>query len=342
MGFHVDLAHPLLGVIPRASLWGKSLCFCQWPDEEFHSGYEPCRVLGEVLGGIGNVSGLREDDMPLLRELLDLTDAGGDRFLGRTQPRPKQRLFGGLLLAQSIAAAGRTVDGDRPVHSMHALFVRGTDPEHPVEYGVERIRDGGSTSSRRVIARQEGAEVFSAMVSFQRGREGLRHQAECPAATPPEDLVPLHERFADSEVPVPEWWRLPRAIELRHVDQPPYPPPVRAQEDSRHLVWMRAPEKLPDEPLLHACALAYASDMTLLEPVFLLHGVDRHASGVQLASLDHAMWFHDDLRADEWLLYDQACPVAAGGRVLGRGAVFDRSGRQVASVSQEGLLRVGR
>jgi acyl-CoA thioesterase II len=282
-----------------------------------------------------------QDDtaIPSLRDLLDLAEQGADRFLGRTQPRPRSRLFGGLLLAQSIAAAGRTVPDDRPVHSMHALFVRAADPKEFVEYTVERVRDGGATSTRRVIARQNDIEVFCAMVSFQRFRDGLRHQAEFPPATPPEDLLPLHERFADSDVPVPEWWRRPRAIDLRHVDEPPYPPPVREPENDRHLVWMRAPEKLPDDPLLHACALAYASDMTLLEPVFLLHGVDRHATGVSLASLDHAMWFHEDLRADEWLLYDQETPAAAGGRVLGYGKVFARSGRQVATVTQEGLVR---
>ncbi|MFI0465857.1 acyl-CoA thioesterase [Saccharopolyspora sp. 5N102] len=281
-------------------------------------------------------------DVPRLQDLLDLAEPDADRFLGRTQPMPKLRLFGGLLLAQSIAAAGRTVADDRPVHSMHALFVRPADPTDLVEYTVDRIRDGGATSARRVIARQGGVEVFTALVSFQRGRDGVRHQAEFPRATDPEELLPLHERFADSDVPVPDWWRKPRAIELRHVDDPPYPPPVEPSDASRHLVWMRAPEKLPDDPLLHACALAYASDMTLLEPVFLLHGVDRHAKGLQLASLDHAMWFHEDLRADEWLLYDQDCPVAAGGRVLGRGNVFDRSGRHVATVAQEGLLRIER
>ncbi|GAA4618842.1 acyl-CoA thioesterase domain-containing protein [Saccharopolyspora hordei] len=281
-------------------------------------------------------------DVPRLADLLDLAERGADRFLGGTQPLPRPRTFGGLLLAQSIAAAGRTVPADRPVHSMHALFVRAADAASPVEYAVDRVRDGGATSSRRVIASQGGVEVFTALVSFQRDRDGLRHQAEPPSATAPEELPPLHERFADSDVPVPDWWRLPRAIELRHVDRTPYPPPVEPVDDSRHLVWMRAPEKLPDEPLLHACALAYASDMTLLEPVFLLHGVDRHATGVQLASLDHAMWFHEDLRADEWLLYDQDCPVAAGGRVLGRGNVFDRSGRHVATVAQEGLLRIPR
>ncbi|MEV0086171.1 acyl-CoA thioesterase II [Saccharopolyspora sp. NPDC050642] len=281
-------------------------------------------------------------DVPRLQDLLDLAELDADRFLGRTQPMPKLRLFGGLLLAQSIAAAGRTVADDRPVHSMHALFVRPADPTDLVEYTVDRIRDGGATSARRVIARQGGVEVFTALVSFQRGRDGVRHQAEFPRATEPEELLPLHERFADSDVPVPDWWRKPRAIELRHVDDPPYPPPVEPSDASRHLVWMRAPEKLPDDPLLHACALAYASDMTLLEPVFLLHGVDRHAKGLQLASLDHAMWFHEDLRADEWLLYDQDCPVAAGGRVLGRGNVFDRSGRHVATVAQEGLLRIER
>ncbi|MDA3628910.1 acyl-CoA thioesterase II [Saccharopolyspora sp. WRP15-2] len=281
-------------------------------------------------------------DVPHLLDLLDLAERGADRFLGSTQPLPEHRTFGGLLLAQSIAAAGRTVPADRPVHSMHALFVRAADPTRPIEYAVDRIRDGGATSSRRVVAGQDGVEVFTALVSFQRGRDGLRHQADFPPATAPEELLPLHERFADSDVPIPDWWRLPRAIELRHVDRTPYPPPVEPGEASRHLVWMRAPEKLPDEPLLHACALAYASDMTLLEPVFLLHGVDRHATGVQLASLDHAMWFHEDLRADEWLLYDQDCPVAAGGRVLGRGNVFDRSGRHVATVAQEGLLRIQR
>ncbi|MGW1677407.1 acyl-CoA thioesterase [Saccharopolyspora sp. NPDC002376] len=297
-------------------------------------------------------------DVPRLLNLLDLAELGTDRFLGSTQPLPEHRTFGGLLLAQSIAAAGRTVLADRPVHSMHALFVRAADPTRPIEYAVDRIRDGGATSSRRVVAGQDGVEVFTALVSFQRDRDGLRHQADFPPATAPEELLPLHERFADSDVPIPDWWRLPRAIELRHVDKTPYPPPVEPSH-SRHLVWMRVPEKLPDDPaarrptttpqggaphrgLFDACALAYASDMTLLEPVFLLHGVDRHATGVQLVSLDHAMWFHEDLRADEWLLYDQDCPVAAGGRVLGRGNVFDRSGRHVATVVQEGLLRIQR
>lgn len=282
----------------------------------------------------------QEPRVPLLRDLLDLRTQGTDRFRGRTQPRPRHRLFGGLLLAQSIAAAGRTVPQDRPVHSMHALFVRGADPQRFVDYGVERVRDGGATSARRVIARQDGTEVFSAMVSFQRGRDGLRHQAEFPHTTPPDELLPLHERFEGSDVPIPDWWRQPRAIELRHVAGPPYPPPPEPPEESRHLVWMRAPEVLPDDPLIHACALAYASDMTLLEPAFLLHGLDRHASNVTLASLDHAMWFHRGMRADDWLLYDQECPVAEGGRVLGRGTVFDHAGHQVATVAQEGLLRV--
>jgi acyl-CoA thioesterase-2 len=281
-----------------------------------------------------------DEDVPRLRELLDLADRGDDRFLGRTQLRPAQRLFGGLLLAQAIAAAGRTVREDRRVHSLHSLFVRGADPVESVEYAVERIRDGGSTSARRVIARQGGVEVFSALVSFQRSRSGLRHQVEFPEAPGPEGLLPLHERLAQAEVEVPDWWRLPRAIELRHVDAPPYPPAVRTSD--RHLVWLRAPEKLDDEPLEHSAVLAYASDMTLLEPVFLLHGVDRHAPNVRLASLDHAMWFHREFRADEWLLYDQDCPIAEGGRVLGQGAVFDREGRQVATVAQEGLLSVGR
>lgn len=282
-------------------------------------------------------------EFPRLLDLFELAEPDRDRFLGRTQPLPEKRLFGGLLLAQAVAAAGRTVAADRPVHSMHALFVRAADPTDLVEYTVERIRDGGATSSRRVTARQGGAEVFTALVSFQRPRpDGLQHQEPCPPAEPPENLLPLHERLADAEVPIPDWWAKPRPIELRHVDAPPYPAPVEPSGESRHLVWMRAAEGLPDDPLLHACALAYASDMTLLEPVFLLHGVDRHAKGVQLASLDHVIWFHRPLRADEWLLYDQNCPVANSGRVLGRGNVFNRAGEHVATVAQEGLLRMKR
>lgn len=277
---------------------------------------------------------------PPLSELLDLTDQGDDHFVGRTQPRPAHRLFGGLLLAQSLAAAGRTVPADRRVHSMHALFVRPAHPREPTEYTVDRIRDGGATSARRVIARQSGAEVFSATVSFQRDRAGVRHQTPAPVVTPPEDLLPLHRRLAGWAVRVPDWWRKPRPIELRHVDAPPYPPPDTVPDELDHRVWLRSVERLPDDPLLHACALAYASDMTLLEPVFVLHGLDRHAPGVRLASLDHAMWFHREARADEWTLYDQHCPIAEGGRVLGQGTLFDRAGNQIATVAQEGLIRV--
>ncbi|MBE9373210.1 thioesterase family protein [Saccharopolyspora sp. HNM0983] len=280
-------------------------------------------------------------DAPRLADLLDLDGPpapGADRFRGATQAIPVQRLFGGLLLGQSLVAAGRTVADGRPVHSLHALFLRPADPQLPVDYAVERIRDGGATSARRVSAFQDGAEVSTALVSFQRTRDGVRHAPAPPPVPPPEDLLPLHERAAAARLP--EWWSLPRPVELRHADDPPYPPPVPAREGDRHRVWLRSAAKLPDEPLVHAAALAYASDMTLLEPVFLRHGLDRHEPDLRLASLDHAMWFHRPLGADEWLLYDQDCPLAEGGRVLARGGVFDRAGEQVATVAQEGLLRL--
>ncbi len=281
------------------------------------------------------------EGVPLLGELLDLDAVGADRYRGRTQPRPAQRLFGGVLLAQSIAAAGRTVQADRPVHSMHALFVRGASPAEHIEYSVDRVRDGGSTSARRVIARQGGLEVFSATVSFQRGRGGVRHQKAFPSAPSPDTLLSLHERLARDGVDGPDWWKLPRAIDLRHVDEPPYPPRQRPDDATRHLVWIKARETLPEDPLIHACALAYASDMTLLEPVMLRHGLDRHAPRLRMASLDHAMWFHQEVFSDDWLLYDQDSPVGEDGRVLAQGTVFDPAGRQVATVAQEALLSVG-
>ncbi|MFJ4922064.1 acyl-CoA thioesterase II [Streptomyces sp. NPDC088725] len=283
-----------------------------------------------------------------LLDLLDLERIERDIFRGTSQPSVVPRVFGGQVAAQALVAAGRTVPDDRTAHSLHAYFLRPGDPGAPIVYTVDRIRDGRSFTTRRVVAVQHGQPIFHLSASFQLYEEGLDHQAAMPAAPDPETLPTAAEqlpryasRFVDPRV-VDRLLETRAAIDLRYVDAPPYGT-VGQPREPRSQVWFRTAGKLADDPLLHVCLATYVSDMTLLDSILLAHGRGGWAVGdVVGASLDHAMWFHRPFRADEWLLYDQESPSAAGGRGLGQARIYTRDGQLAISVIQEGVVRVPR
>ena len=290
-----------------------------------------------------------EPDAPLagLVDVLRLAHEGTDEqghdvFLGQSQPQPWGRVFGGQVLGQTLVAAGRTVDPERHVHSMHAYFLRGGDSQAPIRFAVERLRDGRSFSARRVHALQHGKPILSMIASFQDDDPGVDHQDTMPRDVPgPETLPTTYELLGHVDHPAAQYWARGRPVDIRHVQQPIYlePDPNRV---ARQAVWMRAVGSLPDDELLHRAVLGYASDYTLLEAVFRRHGITWATPGLKAASLDHAMWWHRPVRADEWLLYVQGSPSASGARGLGIGRFFREDGMLVASVAQEGMVRVPR
>ncbi|MFC9688900.1 acyl-CoA thioesterase [Kribbella sp. NPDC056951] len=264
-----------------------------------------------------------------LVELLDLEMIDVDLYRGQQPQTSLQRVFGGQVLGQALAAAGRTVDGGRIVHSLHGYFLRGGDTAVPIIYRVEGTRDGGSFSSRRVVASQHGKPIFYTSVSFQKPEPGLDHQEPIPADVVPPDEAPTLASVleAQSGRAAADWDREWAALD------------VRLAGVTGRQFWIRASGKLPDDPALHACVLAYASDLTLLGASLLPHGIVIGDRRIQPASLDHALWFHREFRADEWLLYDQTSPSASGARGFAMGRLFTEDGRLVASVAQEGLIR---
>ncbi|MEM8876500.1 MAG: acyl-CoA thioesterase II [Pseudomonadota bacterium] len=273
--------------------------------------------------------------------ILDLERLEENLFRGTSPQTGWQRVYGGQVIGQALVAAARTVN-DRPVHSLHGYFLLGGDPSVPIIYEVDRIRDGKSFTTRRVVAIQHGRAIFSMSASFQKTEPGLEHQADLPDGIPsPEDL-PSEEQmkalFIDKvPKPVRAYWERERPIEWRPVNLNRYM--NRDPLDPLQHVWFKASDRLPDDPGLHACTLAYASDMTLLDTSLLAHGRTIFDSDLQVASLDHAMWFHRPFRADEWLLYAQDSPNASSARGFNRGMIFDVAGNLVASTAQEGLIR---
>jgi acyl-CoA thioesterase II len=273
--------------------------------------------------------------------LLDLETIEVDIFRGVSPQVSMQRVFGGQVAGQALVAAGRTVPEDRAVHSLHAYFLRPGDPAVPIVYTVDRIRDGRSFTSRRVIAVQHGKAIFSLSASFHRPEDGIEHQDRMPDVPAPEGLATLQERMEPYAEQLGLWARLPRPIDVRYVDDPPWVQREKGSRSGSHHVWMRASGSLPDDPLLHVCALTFASDLTLLDPVLMRHGIAWGIDNVMGASLDHAMWFHRPFRADEWLLYESMSPTASDARGLAMGRIWTRDGRHVVSVVQEGLVRAG-
>ncbi|MFF2845627.1 acyl-CoA thioesterase [Streptomyces sp. NPDC058001] len=285
-----------------------------------------------------------------LIDLLDLEQIDEDIFRGRSRSAVIPRVFGGQVAAQALVAAGRTVPGDRAAHSLHAYFLRMGDPGAPIVYTVDRIRDGRSFTTRRVVAVQHGQPIFHLSASFQTYEEGLEHQAPMPQAPDPEtlptaeELLPRYSDVLDPDV-LRRLLDAAQAVDLRYVDAPPYAS-VGQPREPRSQVWFRTNGKLHgaiDQPLLHVCLATYVSDMTLLDSVLLAHGRGGWAVGdVVGASLDHAMWFHRPFRADEWLLYDQESPSASAGRGLGQARIYTRDGQLAVTVIQEGVVRIPR
>ncbi|MFJ4502139.1 acyl-CoA thioesterase [Streptomyces sp. NPDC088864] len=296
-----------------------------------------------------------------LLDLLDLERIEQDIFRGASRSAVVPRVFGGQVAAQALVAAGRTVPADRSpssrmnssrggplAHSLHSYFLRMGDPGAPIVYTVDRIRDGRSFTTRRVVAVQHGQPIFHLSASFQTYEEGLEHQAPMPAAPGPgtlptaAEMLPRHaHRFSDPGM-VDRLLEARAAVDLRYVDAPPFGT-VGEPREPRSQVWFRTNGKLADDPLLHVCMATYVSDMTLLDSVLLAHGRGGWAVGdVVGASLDHAMWFHRPFRADEWLLYDQESPSASGGRGLGQARIYTQDGRLAITVIQEGVVRVPR
>jgi acyl-CoA thioesterase-2 len=275
-----------------------------------------------------------------LLSILDLEPLEHNLYRGLSPQVGWQRVFGGQVIGQALVAANCTVNG-RVAHSLHAYFLRAGDPAVPIIYEVDRIRDGRSFSTRRVVAIQHGRAIFSMAASFHVEEEGLHHQIEMPDTPPPEELpseAELKERLID-RVPeaVKAYWQAERPIEIRPVDVSRYV--SQDQQAPSQLVWIKATGALRNELSLHQCVLAYASDFTLLDTALVAHGRFVFDPKLMLASLDHAIWFHAPLRADEWLLYAQDSPISGAARAFCRGSLFTRGGRLVASTAQEGLVR---
>jgi acyl-CoA thioesterase-2 len=277
-------------------------------------------------------------------DLLDLEQIEVDIFRGRSpEGERRQRVFGGQVAGQALVAAGRTVPEDRPVHSLHAYFIRPGDPTVPLIYLVERVRDGRSFTTRRVSAIQHGKTIFTLSASFQRRERGVEHSEPMPAVPSPEEIPTTAERMEKLFGPSVHDWFGANPIDIRHIGPLTY----EAERDpalrtSHNLVWLRADGDLPDDPLLHVCLVTYASDMTLLDSVLLSNGLSWMDGQTTGASLDHAMWFHRPFRADRWLLYAQDSPVSSGARGLARGEMYTSEGELVVSVVQEGLIRTSR
>jgi len=272
--------------------------------------------------------------------LLDVEQIEVNIFRGRSPDENRQRVFGGQVAGQALISAARTIDQvGREVHSLHAYFVRPGDPDIPILYEVDRLRDGTSFSTRRVIAIQHGKVIFNLQASFHAAEPGLDYQLTMPTNVPaPESLPDFKTRMEPYKKQLGEWYDRPRPIDVRYVDTDPASREGNPRQGQR--VWMRADGKLPTDSVLHACIVTYASDMTLLDTALLPHGIGWTDGKVQMASLDHAMWFHRPFRADDWLLYDQTSFSTSGARGLAGGSIFSSNGELAISVVQEGLIRL--
>ncbi len=275
-----------------------------------------------------------------LIDILDLEELELNLFRGRSPQEERQRVFGGQVAGQALVAACRTVE-ERSVHSLHSYFLRPGDPNVPIIFQVDRLRDGRSFCARRVTAIQHGQAIFALAASFQAHEQSFEHQAPMPASTPPDELPSFAERIQqriDAGEKEEPWMRRPRPIDTRMVE-PVMDYTGKVLQEPVARVWIRANGKLPDDPVLHTCVVAYASDMTLVDTAARPHPI-AFDEKLQLASLDHAMWFHRPFRADEWLLYAQESPSMSNARGFTTARFFTADGRLAVSVAQEGLFRV--
>jgi acyl-CoA thioesterase-2 len=275
-------------------------------------------------------------DLEELVALLDLEQVEINIFRGTQPDEERQRVFGGQVAAQALVAAGRTVD-EGTVHSLHSYFLRPGDPSIPILYEVDRIRDGKSFTTRRVVAIQHGRAIYNMQTSFHRHEDGFEHEFEMPDVPPPEALASFDELLGSPEERT-EFERRSHPIDMRFIGGLPWrfdePRPPYKQ------LWIRADGRLDDDPLLHACVATYASDMSLMDTILAPHPINWEDGSFMGASLDHCMWFHRPFRADEWLFFDTDSPVAHGARGLSRGFFYNREGHLCVSMVQEGLVRV--
>ncbi len=277
-----------------------------------------------------------------LLQILDLEPLEHNLFRGLSPQVGWQRVFGGQVIGQALVAATRTAPPERTAHSLHCYFMLAGDPKVPIIYQVERLRDGKSFSTRRVTAIQHGRAIFALSASFQISEEGLPHHISMPDNVPPPEELPSEPELKEKFIHLlPEnvrrYWERARPIEMRFVDLTRYI--SRQKLEPKQYIWIKATEKLPQDHAVHQSVLAYASDMTLLDSTLLAHGRTIFDKDLQIASLDHALWFHRPFRADDWLLYAQDSPSASGARGFARGSIFTKEGVLIASVAQEGLIR---
>jgi len=275
--------------------------------------------------------------------LLDLEPLEVNMFRGQSRDLGGKSVYGGQVIGQALVAAARTVEGALP-HSLHAYFLRPGDMAHPIVYEVDRVRDGRSFTARRVQAIQNGAPILSMIASFQKPEDGLTHQVKMPDVPPPEQLEFSHvlrPRWLEAAGPVHERVHaaLTRELAIEFKPVAPWNPLQPEKREPVQHIWLRAAGPLPDDPLLHTCVLAYATDFNLLSTAMLPHGKSWFDSGMIVASIDHALWFHREVRVDDWLLYAMDSPTSQGARGFSRGLIFDRTGRLICSVTQENLMR---
>ena len=276
-----------------------------------------------------------------LLSILELESLDKHIFRGQSLHQSWQRVYGGQVLGQALIAATKTVPKESIAHSLHGYFLLAGDPNHPIIYEVETLRDGRSFATRRVKAIQHDRAIFIMSTSFQKPEAGFEHQASMPDVPQPEDLKSAKDLFAQHIDKLPEnmksYWRQPQPIEMRPVDITRYL--AREKRKPLQCIWLKADSMLPDDFCIHQAVLAYASDFTLLDTALIAHGKLMFDTDIQLASLDHSQWFHRPFRADEWFLYVQDSPSSSSARGLCRGQVFTRTGKLIASTAQEGLMR---
>lgn len=281
-----------------------------------------------------------QDPIADLIEVLDIEELDATNFRGRTQWMPHGRVFGGQVLAQSLVAAMRTVDPSRPVHSLHSYFLRPGDINKPIHFEVEILRDGRSFSARRVRALQDEKPIFVLSTSFQEPADGVSHQEKMPANLPdPLSLPSASDLLSQFDHPATNYWSKARPFDLRHVSEPIYLRPAKTQSADQ-MIWFRAIGELPADTRIQTAALAYASDYTILESVLKRHNLSWAHPGLNTASLDHAMWFHALPNVSDWMLYVQHSPSAQSGRGLALGSIFAQDGTLLASIAQEGMVRI--
>lgn len=294
--------------------------------------------LGESVG-TDRERGEGAGDLPVLLDLLDLDEVGEDVFVGHHPEKVWSRTFGGQLVAQAMVAAGRTVGPKRPVHAINAHFVRGGDVHKPIEYRVERHRDGRAFANRTVTAYQDGHELFVMLASFQDWTKGLEHASPRPQVPDPDGLPRIEESFAGLEDKLKMFVQAPHPIDMRYTNDPAWILKDTGGTLDHNRVWMKADGELPDEPLIHAATLGYSSDTTVLDSIITTHGLSWGFDRIVAATVNHSIWFHRPFRFDDWALYATQSPVASGSRGLATGHFYSRAGELLATVVQECVIR---